>query len=124
MMSATALKCAEVPVGEYRNYWLVLLIHSSAQSKGQKLFSLFFCPFFLCVLDSHTATTLSSWFLSWQFLGHHSTREMLVIAWHVLEYLFLYLHFKLAAGFVGNIRNTSLSYNLSRLITENFILTL
>lgn len=76
------------------------------------------------MLDSDTATTLSSWFLCWQFLEHHNAREMLVIAWQLLEYLFLYLHFKLAAGFFGNIRNISLSYNLSRLITENFILTL
>lgn len=32
------------------------------------------------------------------------------------EVFFLYLRFKLAAGFVGNVRNISLSYNLSRLI--------
>lgn len=89
-MSTTDLKCAEVPVEEYRNCWLVLLTHGSPQSKGQKLFSLLFCPFFPVCAG-----------LQGRLLSHRHHAElvphltipgasqcqgkMLVIAWHVLK---------------------------------------
>lgn len=62
-----------------------------------------------------------------QLLWHLNDREMLIIVWYVLKYFFLlhvFRNFELVTGFVCNIRDIRLSYNLSRLITENVILTL